>query len=63
MIKKNRVSKNMTQGQLAQASYVSRPAIGSYEEGRAEPSIRVLIRIMAVLGFDSVDEFLGIKKQ
>jgi transcriptional regulator with XRE-family HTH domain len=44
-IKHLRLLKNWSQGQLADEIELSRARIGSYEEGRAEPSIEVMIRL------------------
>lgn len=44
-IKHLRLLKNWSQGQLADEVELSRARIGSYEEGRAEPSIEVMVRL------------------
>jgi transcriptional regulator with XRE-family HTH domain len=49
---------NYTQDQLAEKVGINRPAIGSYEEGRAEPKISVLARLAAVFGV-SVDNLIA----
>lgn len=49
MINKNikhlRKLHNLTQGEFADSIDIKRPAVGSYEEGRAEPKINTLLKI------------------
>lgn len=47
-IKHLRLLKNWSQGQLADEIELSRARIGSYEEGRAEPSIEVMVRLSKI---------------
>ncbi len=44
-IRKIRISKKMTQTEFAELFDLKRTAVGSYEEGRAEPKIETLIKI------------------
>ncbi|MCD6556870.1 MAG: helix-turn-helix transcriptional regulator [Bacteroidales bacterium] len=44
-IRKIRMSKKMTQTEFAELFDLKRTAVGSYEEGRAEPKIDTLIKI------------------
>ncbi len=44
-IRKIRMSKKMTQTEFAELFDLKRTAVGSYEEGRAEPKIETLIKI------------------
>lgn len=44
-IRKIRISKKMTQTEFAELFNLKRTAVGSYEEGRAEPKIETLIKI------------------
>ena len=44
-IRKIRISKKMTQTEFAELFDLKRTAVGSYEEGRAEPKIDTLIKI------------------
>jgi len=44
-IRKIRMSKKMTQTEFADLFDLKRTAVGSYEEGRAEPKIETLIKI------------------
>ncbi len=44
-IRKIRISKKMTQTEFAELFNLKRTAVGSYEEGRAEPKIDTLIKI------------------
>jgi transcriptional regulator with XRE-family HTH domain len=55
-IKHLRSLKNWSQGQLADEIELSRARIGSYEEGRAEPSIEVMIRLSNIfhVGIDAL---------
>ncbi len=55
-IKHLRLLKNWSQGQLADEIELSRARIGSYEEGRAEPSIEVMIRLSNIfhVGIDAL---------
>lgn len=55
-IKYLRSLKNWSQGQLADEIELSRARIGSYEEGRAEPSIEVMIRLSNIfhIGIDAL---------
>jgi transcriptional regulator with XRE-family HTH domain len=55
-IKYLRSQKSWSQGQLADEIELSRARIGSYEEGRAEPSIEVLIRLSHIfhIGIDAL---------
>jgi transcriptional regulator with XRE-family HTH domain len=55
-IKHLRSLKKWSQGQLADEVELSRARIGSYEEGRAEPSIEVMIRLSNIfhIGIDAL---------
>jgi transcriptional regulator with XRE-family HTH domain len=55
-IKHLRSLKKWSQGQLADEVELSRARIGSYEEGRAEPSIEVMIRLSHIfhIGIDAL---------
>ncbi|RLD49866.1 MAG: hypothetical protein DRI94_10215 [Bacteroidetes bacterium] len=44
-IRKIRMSKKLTQTEFAELFDLKRTAVGSYEEGRAEPKIDTLIKI------------------
>ncbi len=44
-IRKIRISKKLTQTEFAELFNLKRTAVGSYEEGRAEPKIETLIKI------------------
>ncbi|MCF6183796.1 MAG: helix-turn-helix domain-containing protein [Bacteroidales bacterium] len=44
-IRKIRISKKLTQTEFAELFDLKRTAVGSYEEGRAEPKIETLIKI------------------
>lgn len=44
-IKKLRLFKNMSQEEFATLFEIKRGALGSYEEGRAEPKLEFLIRV------------------
>ncbi|NPA68888.1 MAG: helix-turn-helix transcriptional regulator [Chlorobi bacterium] len=44
-IRKIRISKNLTQTEFAELFNLKRTAVGSYEEGRAEPKINTIIKI------------------
>jgi transcriptional regulator with XRE-family HTH domain len=63
IIKRNiriiRMELGMTQEEFGDELGVSRPAIGSYEEGRALPSIGVLIKIADLYGV-MLDELIRI---
>ncbi|MCC6600333.1 MAG: LexA family transcriptional regulator [Crocinitomicaceae bacterium] len=52
-----RRSHGVTQAQLAEALQLNRPALGAYEEGRAEPKIEVLKAIAAYF-LVTIDELL-----
>lgn len=53
-----RKQKNMTQNELAEILGIKRPALGSYEEERAEPKIS-LLRDMAKVFQVEVDDLIG----
>jgi transcriptional regulator with XRE-family HTH domain len=53
-----RKKKNLTQEQLARKLGLNRPAIGAYEEGRAEPRLKTL-RAMAHFFEVSLDQLVG----
>lgn len=61
ILKSHRCRLEITQEEMARLAYISRPAYASYEEGRAEPSLGVLIRIAKVAGYSSLDDFLSLK--
>jgi transcriptional regulator with XRE-family HTH domain len=44
-IRKIRIAKKMTQTEFAELFELKRTALGSYEEGRAEPKIDTIIKI------------------
>lgn len=48
---------NLTQEQCAQLIGIKRSLLGAYEEGRAEPSIRTLIRMSKVFG-KTIDQLI-----
>lgn len=60
-IKKLRLSKNLTQDQLAKLIYVSRSAVAKWEQNRGFPNIDALQRISEVFEV-SVDELLSEKE-
>lgn len=49
----------LTQEQLAKAIGITRSAYGSYEEGRAEPPIPVMVRFVMFYKLDSIDHLIG----
>lgn len=49
IIKKVRTDKSITQSQLAQLARISRPHLNEIENGKAEPSVTVAIRIAYAL--------------
>ncbi len=53
-----RKQKNMTQNELAELLGIKRPALGSYEEERAEPKI-ALLKDMAKIFQIEVDDLIG----
>ncbi|MCH5683085.1 helix-turn-helix domain-containing protein [Niabella sp. W65] len=57
-IKKIRSLKNYTQQHLADILGLTRAAVSSYEEGRAEPKIETLMRASQIFGV-SVDDFIN----
>lgn len=59
-IKKIRSLKNYTQQHLADILGLTRAAVSSYEEGRAEPKIETLTRASQIFGV-SVDDFINKK--
>lgn len=59
-IKKIRSLKNYTQQHLAEILGLTRAAVSSYEEGRAEPKIETLMRASQIFGV-SVDDFINKK--
>ncbi len=59
-IKKIRSLKNYTQQHLADILGLTRAAVSSYEEGRAEPKIETLMRASQIFGV-SVDDFINKK--
>jgi transcriptional regulator with XRE-family HTH domain len=61
IIKKRREEAGLTQEGLSRASGISRPTIGAYEENRGCPSVHNLVKIVAALGYSSIDQFLGDK--
>ena len=58
-LKKLRVEKSLTQGELAKMLGVSASSIGMYEQGRREPDHELLIKMSKIFSV-SVDELLGI---
>lgn len=44
-IRKIRISKKLTQTEFAELFDLKRTAVGSYEEGRAEPKIETMVKI------------------
>lgn len=58
-LKDLRKQKRLTQAQTADAIGITRSAYGSYEEGRAEPSIPILLRFVKFYRFESIDQLLG----
>lgn len=59
-IKKIRSLKNYTQQHLGDILGLTRAAVSSYEEGRAEPKIETLMRASQIFGV-SVDDFINKK--
>lgn len=59
-IKKIRSLKNYTQQHLAEILGLTRAAVSSYEEGRAEPKIETLMRASQIFGV-SVDDLINKK--
>lgn len=72
-IKKFRLQKNMTQGELAEKIFVSRQTISNYENNKSQPGIEVLVKIaeifeymyfeIAILLFLIMGAILGITKK
>lgn len=60
-LKKLRLSKNLTQAQLAKLVYVSRSAIAKWEQNRGFPNIDALQRISEIFEI-SIDELLSEKE-
>lgn len=58
-LKEFRRLRRLTQVQVADAVGVGRPAYGSYEEGRAEPPIPVMFRLVKFYNLQSIDHLLG----
>jgi len=56
-IRKIRMSKKLTQTEFADLFDLKRTAVGSYEEGRAEPKIDTLIKIADYFSL-SLDQLL-----
>ena len=61
-LKKLRVEKSLTQGELAKMLGVSASSIGMYEQGRREPDHELLIKMSKIFSV-SVDELLGIDEK
>lgn len=57
-LKELRKNKGWTQKEAAKECQVSRPAWGSYEEGRATPPIVVLKRIREIFGLSTIEALL-----
>lgn len=53
-LKKTRVSKGLTQSQLAAQAHVALATIQNLEAGKANPSISTLEAIVQILGFDLI---------
>ena len=51
-IRQLRISKNMTQDELAEKLFVTRQTVSNYETGKSRPDVEMLIRISEVLGTD-----------
>lgn len=51
-IKQLRVSKNMTQDELAEELFVTRQTVSNYENGKSRPDVDMLVRIAEVLDTD-----------
>lgn len=60
-LKKLRLSKNLTQDQLAKLIYVSRSAVAKWEQNRGFPYIDALQRISKIFEV-SIDELLSDKE-
>lgn len=60
-LKDLRKRRGCTQEYVAKAIGIGRPAYGSYEEGRAEPSIPVMLRLVKFYHLESIDHMLGEK--
>lgn len=54
-----RLNRDWTQEQASFRIGITRSALGSYEEGRAEPSFAVLLRICEVYQVKDVKAFIG----
>lgn len=59
-LKDLRKDRGYNQEKVAVAISIKRPTYASYEEGRAEPSIAVLLSLVHLYNFDSLDQLLGI---
>lgn len=57
-LKKLRLSKNMTQKEVASAMGISQQAYGQYESGNRRPKIDTIVRIADALCVD-IDSFVG----
>lgn len=57
-LKKFRLSKNMTQKEVASAMGISQQAYGQYESGNRRPKIDTIVRIADALCVD-IDSFIG----
>lgn len=49
-----RTSRSMTQAQLAESTGISQPNLSAYENGRREPTLDVLNRIVVACGYQLV---------
>lgn len=61
-IKNKRISKGMTQNQLAETVGVKQNTVSQWESGVRKPDISMIITISTILGC-TVDELLGIGKE
>ena len=61
-IKELRITRNMTQEQLANRLLITKSAISSYENGSRLPSYDILIKISAIFKV-SIDGLLGLKSE
>jgi transcriptional regulator with XRE-family HTH domain len=56
-----RTDRNYTQEKVAELIGIKRSRYGSYEDGRAEPSIQILRSLAILYGFRSIDKMLGLE--
>ena len=60
-IKDLRITKNLTQDQLAEKLFVTRQTVSNYENGKSRPDIDMIIKISDVLGCDVNTVLYGVR--